>query len=107
MTLVSSSPGCVPGAGLTSERRDADFQAEAFKRYLVDCESNPVTATLPASPMNSQIIEFADFAYNFATFPLTIVTGGVYPIEGVHAKLLSTDGARLKIIFHTNRWVVI
>ena len=64
------------GGGSCFTLKSADFNSIAGKSYAVDTSGGVVTATLPATPIDGDVIEFADAASTWNDFNLILAPNG-------------------------------
>jgi len=88
--------------------KTADFDAEAFRKYLVDNTGSTHTATLPASPAIGQWVEFWDSHSQWGSNIFTIARNGSN-IEGVAADFtVNTNDIRLRLVYAgaSRGWII-
>ncbi len=108
--IAATATGNADGMIIDFSTRSADFSltaAQNYTAYLVDCSSNTVTATLPASPSQGQRIKFIDLNGAAATNNITIARNG-NNINGAASNLtISTNRKTVEILFITGTgWIV-
>jgi hypothetical protein len=92
--------------------KSADFTADRGASYLVNTASAAVTATLPASPQNGDVIRFADGGFllstgGWATYALTIARNGK-TIMGLAENMTATTRAlSFGLTYQSGDWRVI
>ena len=95
----------VPPTASHYQKISTDYLAASNDLLAVDTSLNPVTVTLPLSPLNGARILIVD-AYDLSVSPLTIegngrnINGSEDPLE------VSTKGANLTIIYVGTSWQV-
>lgn len=94
----------------------ADFTAYSNTVYLVDTSLNPITMTLPSSPLKGDTITIADSAGSdpsnpsgFGLNPLTITCSPSHSIAGFPDIIIDDDNRSLKLIFSLakSKWLIV
>lgn len=94
---------------VTTETKTNSFTAESNYRYLIDTTGGSVTATLPATPTQNDIIEFVDLKGNFENNNLVLGRNGEKIMRLSEDMTVSQSNFAFKLIFSgsIDGWIVI
>lgn len=103
----------IPGEGGVVEVINSNTTLNAARRQtlLANTSSGIITLTLPAQPINGDIVEITDFnntslSNGFATNLLIVAANTGHNIVGSANLLLDKGGQAVELVFHSNRWSI-
>lgn len=87
------------------------LDAARRQTVLANTSSGIITLTLPAQPINGDIVQITDFSNTslsngFATNQLTVAANTGHNIVGNTNLLLNKGGQAVELVFHSNRWSI-
>ena len=87
------------------------LDAARRQTVLANTSSGIITLTLPAQPINGDIVQITDFSNTslsngFAINQLTVAANTGHNIVGNTNLLLNKGGQAVELVFHSNRWSI-
>jgi len=82
----------------------ADYTAVAYDGLDVDTSAGTITVTLPATPLEDDVIAFLDVKGTFDTNPLSIARNGNTIMGLAEDMVVDTKNISLKLRFTNNDW---
>lgn len=82
--------------------QSSNFTAVSGFLYLIDCSSNTVTATLPASPSNGDVVGFVNYNGSFTTNDFTVGRNSKEIQDVAEDMTASTAYARIYLVYDSS-----
>ena len=94
--------------GISYFEATTNTQAISDASYLVDCSSNVVQITLPASPTLGDVVEVIDATGSSETYTITVARNGNNILGAAENFTISTNRAAVKFVYYnaSQGWVI-